>query len=223
MKGDLGGNPGIQSAVITSGQFRLRAEVPDDLFSLAVEDDDEAAGIAHAAFVDRWLPEDAPPGTRERMLAQLAVARRALAEGGVSYLGLATAELGGRGVLLLLGIAVTAFDPPDRVAPGSLLAAMLRARYPAGTALVEEFETPHGPAVGMRRTDVLDVPAPGPGAGPLRLDTGVSQGMVVFPDADALGVVTGFCFNPADIDLATILVAAVACRMKITRIASPAE
>src|SRR6266851_6200470 len=86
VKGDLGGNPGIQSAVITSGQFRLRAEVPDDLFSLAVEDDDEAAGIAHAAFVDRWLPEDAPPGTRERMLAQLAVARRALAEGGVSYL-----------------------------------------------------------------------------------------------------------------------------------------
>jgi hypothetical protein len=37
--------------------------------------------------------------------------------------------------------------------------------------------------------------------------------MVIFPEAQLLGIITGFCFDPDDIDLTTVFTAAIAHRM----------
>jgi hypothetical protein len=44
--------------------------------------------------------------------------------------------------------------------------------------------------------------------------------MVIFPEAKLLGVVTGFCFDPDDIDLTTVFTAAIAHRLTVTRVAA---
>jgi len=145
------------TAEVTTGPFWLHARVPGDMASLAVEDDEQAAAAAHAALADGWLPAGAPPGTRQDMLGHLAAARRMLRDGGASWLGLTAGDRAGRWSLMLISITATPFDPPAGINPAQILAAMLRARYPVGTALVEEFGVPGGPAAGIRRAGTLDL------------------------------------------------------------------
>jgi hypothetical protein len=121
---------------------------------------------------------------------------------------------------MLLGIAAAPLEPPEGIDTASLLAAMLRHSYPEASALIEEFQTDHSQAVGVRRCDELTLPFPGPDGQPARIDTGISQAMVIFPEARLLGVVTGFCFDPDDIDLTTVFTAAIAHRMRVSRVDS---
>ena len=46
--------------------------------------------------------------------------------------------------------------------------------------------------------------------------TGQAQAFVLFPGADALGVVSAVCPDPADLDRACVLVAGIAARMAVT-------
>ena len=39
-----------------------------------------------------------------------------------------------------------------------------------------------------------------------------------FPEAGLLGTVTGFCFSPDDIDVATVFTATIAHRMTVVRV-----
>jgi hypothetical protein len=117
--------------------------------------------------------------------------------------------------LVLLGIAAAPFEVPDGIRPTSLLAALLRHHYPG--ADVEEFPTAQGEGVGIRRSGELPLPGRVPDAEPLTIDTGISQGLVPFPEAGLLGTVTGFCFGPDDIDVATVFTATIAHRMTVVR------
>jgi hypothetical protein len=206
---------------VAAGRWRLRAEVPGRIVSLAAGADDETAAAEHAEVARRWLPPDAPVRVRDEALAHLAAARELAARGGLGYLGVLTGQAGGRPRMVLLGIAATTFRPPAGVEPGGLLAALLRHQYPAPSALVEEFETPHGPAVGVRRCERITLPGrPGlPGRPDHRqqaggagraIEAGISQALVIFPKAGLLGTVTGFCPDAADIDLAAVFTARIA-------------
>jgi hypothetical protein len=147
------------------------------------------------------------------MLAQVRAARQVLAGSGTGYLGVLAGDVDGRPRMLVLGVAAATWQPPEGIDPVSLLTAVLRHRYPQASALVEEFETDHGPAAGVRRCDELTLPFPGPDGQPARIDTGISQAIVIFPGTRLLGIVTGFCFHPGDIDLTTVFTAAVAHQM----------
>ena len=220
-----GGRERDQAAApgIGAGEYRLRAEVPDGIFSLAVEADEATARAEHAAFADRCMPLLAPvqgePGKiRSALVEQLWAARQIVAAGGVGYLGHsrgsrwqdAVAEL-----LVLLGIASAPFEVPDGIRPTSLLAALLRHQYPG--AQIEEFPTAQGEGVGIRRPGELPLPGRVPDAEPLTIDTGICQGLAPFPEAGLLGTVTGFSFNPDDIDVATVFTATIAHRMTVVR------
>jgi hypothetical protein len=194
--------------------WRLRAQVPDGIFTLAVEADDETASEEHEAFADRCLPvltaasggTGDPTRLREEITSQLATLRRAVADSGLGYLGAVAGENEGRPALILLGVAGAAQSFPDGVDPASLLADTLRHRYPG--AAVEEFDTADGTGVGIRRCDQLALPG-------ADIDTGISQALVPFPCAGLLGSVTGFCFNAEDIDLATVFTATIAHHMTV--------
>ncbi len=201
------------AAGLTSGPFRLHAAVPGDMISLAAEDDEDTVAAAHAALAGSWLPATAPPGTRQDMLSQLAAARQMVKDGGISWLGLTAGPHAGRWSMLLIAITVTPFDPPPDIAPAGLLAAMLRAGYPPGTALIEEFQAPGGPAVGIRRAGTLDLNG-------TQLTTGIAQALVIYPGPGALGIVSGICLSPDDLDPLAVLVAGIAARMTVTRAAA---
>jgi hypothetical protein len=117
---------------------------------------------------------------------------------------------GGREAVVLVSIAVTAFEPAPGVAPGEFLAAELRARHPAGAGVIDEFSTSDGkPAV--RVSCVVTQQLNG-----RAVTTGQAQALVVFPGAGALGVVSGVCPDVADLDRAAVLVAGIAARMTVT-------
>lgn len=204
------------------GEFEIEFEVPDDLLSLAVELDEEAAAAAHAAFLDERLTDTAPAELRQQALAQLAAARQDLINGQVRYFGLASAELDGRWVMCLFGVSVVAFAVPEQFHPANLLAGVLRHQDLEDGALIEEFETPYGPAVGVRRADVLTVPASGSGW-PQRIDTGAAQALVAFGELELVGVVSGYCLNLEDIDLTTAIVGVIAHTLNITAQPAPRE
>ena len=204
------------AAGLTSGPFRLHARVPGDMISLAAEDDEDTAAAAHAAFTDSWLPATAPPGNRQDMLSKLAAARQMLKDGGISWLGLAAEPHARRWSMLLISITVTPFDPPPGIAPAGTLAAMLRAEYPPGAALIEEFQVPGGPAVGIRRAGTLDLRG-------TQLTIGIAQALVIYPAPGALGIVSGICLSPDDLDPLAVLVAGVAARMTVTCAAAGQE
>jgi hypothetical protein len=208
------------TADIGAGEYRLRAAVPAGIFSLAVEADEATARAEHAAFADRCMPllataHGEPGRIRRALLEQLWAARQIVAAGGLGYLGALAGEVNGRAPLILLGIASAPFEVPDGIRPTSLLAALLRHHYPG--ANVEEFPAAQGEGVGIRRSGELPLPGRVPDAGPLRIDTGISQALVPFPEAGLLGTVTGFCFSPDDIDVATVFTATIAHRMTVVR------
>lgn len=188
-------------------------------FSLAVEADDATAEAEPAAFADRCLPPGAPGQARDQVLALRRAARQVLASSGIGYLSVLIGKsTDGR------GCCCSGSPPPVKTPEGidtaSLLAAMLRHSYPEPPAPIEEFDTRHGHAVGVRRCDELALPFPGPDGQPTRIDTRISQAMVIFPEAGLLGIMTRFCFDPDDIDLTTVLTVAIAHRRTVTQAAT---
>ncbi len=199
------------------GGWRLRFNVPEGTFTLAVEADETTAQADHAAFAERCLPLLSTGGDRDgarlrrEIITQLGALRQAVGGSGLRYLGALTGVHDDRPVLVLVGIAAAPLPMPDGVSPASLLAALLRHRYPA--ALVEEFSTTQGEAVGMRRYDELSFSTGMPGEEPVSISSGISQVLAPFPEAGLLATVTGLCYPPDDIDLATVFTATIACRM----------
>ena len=199
----------------------LRAPVPERIFTLAVEADDAAAASGHAAFADRCLPllmaavrDDAEEAgwLRAELAGQLGALRQEISASGLGYLGALAGDHDGRPVLVLLGIAATPQVFPDGIDPASLLAAMLRRRYP-GSA-VEEFATADRAGVGIRRCEAIRYPSRGESGLP-RIEAGISQALVPFPEARLLGTVTGFCPTPQDIDTVTVFTATIAHHMTV--------
>ena len=192
-----------------AGRFRLRVEVPADMMSSAVEEDDDHAAETLAMSVGLWLPPSAPPGTREGILDQLAAARAYLRGNGASWFGVTTGPIRGRRVMVLVSIAVTEFDSPPGVPAEDVLARMLTDQYPHDAALVETFRARRNPGVGIRRLDAIELP-------PRTLTVGVSQILIIYDPPGALGVITGLSLDPADIDLTAILISAIARTMRVT-------
>jgi hypothetical protein len=198
----------------------LRAQVPEGIFTLAIEADDVAAAAEHAAFADRCQPlllhavgGDAEEATwlRAELISQLDAMRGSAAAAGLGYLGALAGNQGGHPVMILLGITATPFAFPTGIDPASLLAAMLRGQYPG--ASVEEFDTACGVGVGIRRCEEAALPAPA--NQPVAFAAGISQALVPFPEAGLLGTVTGFCYSPTDIDVATVFTATIAHHMTV--------
>lgn len=73
---------------------------------------------------------------------------------------------------------------------------------------MEEFETPTGIAVGLRRLELMAGLPDG-----YEVVAGVGQAVVPFPDAGLLGTVTGYSYAARDIDTAAVLAAVMACRI----------
>lgn len=202
--------------------WTLRALVPDGIFTLAIEADDAAAAAEHAAFADRCRPMllramggDAAEAAwlRDELIGQLAALRTSVAASGLGYLGALAGDQDGQPVLILLGIAAAPMTFPDGIDPASLLAAMLRSQYPE--AIVEEFDTVQGTGVGIRRCEETALAALVSGDTSLTMVTGTSQALVPFPEAGLLGTVTGFCYTPAAIDIATVFTATIAYKMTV--------
>ena len=131
-----------------------------------------------------------------------------------AWCGVDRSAAGKRESVVLVSIAVAAFQPSPGAAPGDMLKAALRSRHPAGAGIAEEFAAADGnPAVQVRCmvTQRLNGRS---------VTTGQAQALVVFPGAGALGVVSGVCPDPADLDHAAALVAGIAARMTVT--AAPA-
>ena len=201
----------------------LRAPVPEGIFTLSVEADDAAAAAEHAALADRCRPlllravggdTGEAAWLRDDLIGQLGELRRSAAGSGLGYLGALTGDQDGRPVTILLAIAATRAAFPDGIDPASLLAAMLRRRYPE--AAVEEFPTARGTGVGIRRCEETVFTAPAPADRPLlTVAAGTSQALVPFPEAGLLGTVTAFCYAAADIDTATVFTATIAHRMTV--------
>lgn len=210
---------------VAADGWLLRAEVPDGIFTLAVEADDAAAAVEHAAFAERCRPllrraagDDRARAERLQveLMEQLGAMRRTVAASGLGYLGALAGERHEQPVLILLGIAATPLELPDGIDPASLLTAMLRRQYPG--AAVEEFPTAHGVGAGLRRCESIRLASDDADGGPLLIDAGTSQALVPFPEAGLLAAVTGFCFTPADIDLVTVFTATIAYHLTVAQV-----
>lgn len=213
---------------VPAGGWLLRAEVPEGIFTLAVEANDVAAAAEHAAFADRCQPllrravgDDAAEAEwlRAELISQLGSLRQQVAASGLGYLGALAGEQGGRPALIVLGITAAPMEFPDGIDPASLLAAMLRRQYPG--AAVEEFPTAQGVGAGIRRCEAICLSSGSAGTDSVTIDAGVSQALVPFPEAGLLGTVIGFCFTPADIDVATVFTATIA--HHLTVVSQPAS
>lgn len=161
--------PGV---LIGAGGWRLRAEVPEAGFTSTAGADEVTAEAEDAELIARCVPPAAWDQVREAMLAQLRAARQVLAGSGIGYLGVLAGDVDGRPRMLVLGVAAATWEPPEGIDAASVLAAMLRHSYPQASALVEEFPTDHGLAVGVRRCGEVTLPFPGPDGPPARIDTG---------------------------------------------------
>ena len=198
----------------------LRTQVPEGIFTLAVEAYDVAAAAEHAAFADRCRPlllhavggdTEEAAWLRTELIGQLDAMRNSAAADGLGYLGALAGNRDGRPVLILLGIAAAPFVFPAGIDPASLLAAMQRAQYPG--AAVEEFATARGTGVGIRRSEETALPAPAGQSAAIAARDIAGSGSV--PGSGLLGTVTGFCYSPADIDVATVFTATIAHHMTV--------
>ena len=119
----------------------------------------------------------------------------------------------GGGAAIVVSITVLPFELPPEVAAGEALGAMVRGRDRGDRAVVEEFRTTAGhPAIGIRRIRRGAPRADGRRA----VSTGQAQALVVYRAAGALGVVTGACRHPADLNATAALVAGLVARMTVT-------
>jgi hypothetical protein len=124
---------------------------------------------------------------------------------------LTSTPVDGRTAVVLVSITVTALAASLGAGrAGESLAARVRARYPEGTALIEEFTTPGGNrAVSVRRTVTQRVNG-------RDVTTGQAQALVVYPGPGALGIVSGVALDPDDLDRAAVLVTEIAAGMTVT-------
>lgn len=132
---------------------------------------------------------------------------------GADLLFTAADSRNGGDATIVVSVTVLPFALPPEVTAGEALAAMLRARDRRDRAVVEEFLTAAGhPAIGIRRI------RPGAPAenGRLAVKTGQAQVLVVYREAGALGVVSGACRNPRDLNATAALVAGLVARMTVT-------
>jgi hypothetical protein len=137
-------------------------------------------------------------------------------EAEAAWVGVSCGRAGGRTSLVLVSITVTALagQPPSTCGGG--LAARVRARHPEADAAIEEFITANGCAAVTFRSRVTQ-----------RVDgrdvtTGQAQALVVYPGPGALGVVSGVCFHPDDLDRAAAIVGGIAARMTVTGVTAAA-
>ena len=117
---------------------------------------------------------------------------------------------GERKSVVLVSIAVTAFAAAPGAAPAEALGALLRARHPAGTALIEELDAADGnPALRIRCTVTEQRDG-------RQVTTGQAQAFVVFPGAG--GARSGQCRLPGcrRPGPRCALVAGIAARMTVT-------
>ena len=122
------------------GGRALRTQVPDGIFTLAVELDDSQAPAEHAAFADRCqslllrvADDDLARADRIRadVIGQLGALRQTVAASGLGYLGALAGEHDRRPALIVLGIAATPMEFPDGIDPASLLVGCSAAGIPA--------------------------------------------------------------------------------------------
>jgi hypothetical protein len=176
---------------VTTHPFRMTASVPDEIVSL--EADGEWAAWSGVAI---WSG-----------------AQGAGAEGaGVAESGVAGGGKGGGGPVsvALVSIAVAPLRLASGAVAGETLRAALQERHPTGSAVIDEFATAGGhPALRVR--DIVTQAVNG-----RPVTTGQAQVLVVFPGAGALGVVSGICPDPADLDRATALVCEIAAQLSVT-------
>ena len=139
--------------------------------------------------------------------------RVAAAGTGADLLFTATDAGNGRDAMIVVSVSVLPFTLPTGISADQALAAMVRARDRGDRAVVEEFQTAAGhPAIGIRRIR--------PGApredGRLAVNTGQAQVLVVYPETGAIGVVSGACRRPGDLNATASLVAGLVARMRVT-------
>jgi hypothetical protein len=138
--------------------------------------------------------------------------RVAAAGTGADLLFTATDARNGGDATIVVSVTVLPFALPTGISAREALAAMLRARDRGDRAVVEEFQTVAGhPAIGIRRIR--------PGAprenGRLAVNTGQAQVLVVYREAGALGVVSGACRSPRDLNATAALVTGLVARMMV--------
>lgn len=127
-----------------------------------------------------------------------------------AWLGVDCAEVDGRTSVVLVSIVAAPLDPARGRATAELLAAAVRERHPAGAGVVAEFRTAGGdPGVRVQGKVTREVNG-------RTVTTGQAQALVAFPGAGALGVISGICPHPGDLDRAGALVAIIASRMTVT-------
>jgi hypothetical protein len=135
-----------------------------------------------------------------------------------AWLGVSIGTECGRSAVILVSITVTAFVPQPGASAGEALATILRDRLAETTegieadddVLVKEFTTVDGnPGAGLRR--VVTQPLNG-----RDVTTGQAQALVAYPGPGALGVVSGLCLHPDDLDRAAELVTEIAAGMTVT-------
>jgi hypothetical protein len=112
----------------------------------------------------------------------------------------------------------TAAEDPAGLDPGALLGASLLRDALLRDALLADLDgAPAADAAGAAVTGARAATGAGDaaragvtGVGEAGAAGGVSQALVPFPEAGLLGAVTGFCFNAADVAVATVFTAAIA-------------
>ena len=176
---------------VTRDVFSMTVSVPDDLVGMPTDGDtdgDTGSGDTGSG--------DTGSGDTGREWA--------------AWLGMTCGPVDGRSALVLVSVTVTAYTPPPGASGAAALAALLRAQHPEGSALVEEFTTASGsPAVSIRRVATKR-------AGGRDVTTGQAQALVIYPGPGALGVVSGICPDPADLERAAALVTGIAAGMTVT-------
>ena len=186
---------------VTPHPFRMTASVPDEMVSL--DADGEWAAWSGVAI---WSGGTGAGGT----------GASGTGPGGTGGGRHGAGGWGGRPrgsgpeSVALVSIAVTPLRLASAAAAGETLRAALRERHPAGTAVIDEIATAGGnPALRVRET-VTQLVNGHP------VTTGQAQVLVVFPGAGALGVVSGICPDPADLDRAVALVSEIAAQLSVT-------
>jgi hypothetical protein len=127
---------------------------------------------------------------------------------GAAWHGVSCGEVDGRRAVVLVSIAVTAFQPQQPA--GDALAVRLQARHAGASACVEQLSVPGGnPAFSVRRVVTQQVNG-------RDVTTGQAQALVAYPAAGALAVVSAVALDPADLDVAADLVSGIAAGMTVT-------
>jgi hypothetical protein len=133
-----------------------------------------------------------------------------------AWAGVHYTRVAGRSALVLVSITVTPFAPQPGSAASAALAATVRARHPEPGTVIEEFTTQGGcAAVALRSCVTQEVRGQD-------VTTGQAQVLVMYPGPGALGVISGLCFHPDDLDRAAVIVTGIAAQMTVTGVTAAA-